>query len=106
MNFILYCQAIYPIPLRISIWEDAGLYQEIWGLFLSFQLFLLIYFFFSAKPVIFVRPAPYNIVFALFDMQFGKRKPVAGCFKLHRLLCFIRGVEYTTPAGSRKVGVR
>jgi len=105
MKFILYCQAIYPIPLRISIWENAGLYQEIWGFFLSFQLFLLIYFYFSVKPVIFVRPAPYNIVFALFDMKFDKRKPVAGCFKLHRLLCFIRAVGLPTSTGSRNVGV-
>jgi len=105
MKLILYSQAIYPIQLRISNWGDAGLYQEIWGFFLSFLFFLLIYFFFFGKSAIFVISAPYNVVFDLVYLRFDKRKPVAGYFKLHRLLYFIRAVFLPTPAGSRKVGV-
>ena len=99
MYFVLYRQAIYQIQIHISIWEESGLYQDILGLFLAFQLFLLIFFFFSTKYIIFVRLLHYNIV--LFYMQFNKRKPVAGYYKLHRLLYFIRAVELPTPVGSR-----
>ena len=45
MKLILYSQAIYPIQLRISNWGDAGLYQEIWGFFLSFLFFFIDLFF-------------------------------------------------------------
>ena len=100
MNFILYQQVIHPIPLRINIWDNAGLYQEITGLILAFQLFLLIFYCFSTKSLIFVRLAPHNIIFALVYVQFDKRKPVARYFKLNRLLYFIRAVHLALSTGN------
>ena len=63
-----------------------------------FQLFSEICLYFSVKIIIFVRLCKTLKVFALFYMQFGKRKLTAGYFKLHRLLYFTRAVSLPTPA--------
>ena len=59
-----------------------------------------ILYFFSKKSINFVRLLMNAIhflpkfVFDLFYVQFGKRKPSAGYFKLHRLLYFTRAVWF------------
>ena len=71
------------------------------GRYLFFaQKNLLICFYFSVKVIIFVWLFPYGKVFALVYMQFDKRKPTAGYFKLHRLLYFTRAVEVSHPAAA------
>ena len=70
-----------------------------------------ILFFLFKKNINFVRLLIHAVdfllgfVFALFYVHFGKRKPAAGYFKLHRLLYFTRAVGLPTPAVSRRVGV-
>jgi len=71
-------------------------------------LFLLIsriFFCFSEKSIIFDRPVPYRTVFAIFYVQFDKRKLTAGFFKLHRLLYFTRAVWFARSEMSHRVGV-
>ena len=68
------------------------------GLILFFILIIGIFFYFSTRFINFVRLFSYRIVFALYDVQFDKRRPTAGYFKLHRLLYFARAVGLPTSA--------
>jgi len=97
---VLYIQPNFQLLLQISIWDYAGLNYNNIVFPLSFPLFLLIYYSFSTKSIIFFRPAPYFIVFALVYVQFDKRKPVARYFKLNRLLYFIRAVHLALSTGN------
>ena len=69
------------------------------------RYFSNIFFYFSVKAFIFVRLMPDSIVFALFDVQFDKRKLTAGYFKLHRLLYFTRAVRFAHSEMNHRVGV-
>ena len=71
---------------------------------LLFILITGIFFYFPPKSIIFVRLSPYRTVFALYYVQFEKRKLPVGYFKLHRLLYFTRAVVLPAPAESHRAG--
>jgi len=57
-------------------------------------LFLVSCHFFSEKLDCFIRLFLFGFVFALFYLQFDRRKLTAGLYKLHRLLQFTRSVSF------------
>ena len=96
MNLTLYQRISHYLSSRSGGGSDVGLYRYTKRLILFLQQILLICFDFSAKNIIFVRLFTYRKVCALVYMQFDKRKPTAGYFKLHRLLYFTRAVDSPT----------
>ena len=93
MNIALYQQFTHQLLFYSGIGLDAEWNFNAWGLILFLLLFMLICFHFSKDIITFVRLFPYWMVFVLFNMQFDQRKLIAGFFKLHRLLYFIRAVS-------------
>ena len=75
-----------------GIGSDTGLYLDILRLIVFLHFFVLFCFAIYKAFCIFVRLLHCRIVFALYYMQFDKRKLTAGHFKLHRLLYFARAV--------------
>ena len=96
MYSALYQQINHLFPFRFDIEGDTGLYIDTMVLILSLQIVLLTCVYFSIKTIIFVWLLPFSKVFVLLYLQFYSREPVAGFFKLHRLLYFIRAVDLPT----------
>ena len=89
MGFALKQRFNRPLPFRSGTGSDARLFFcEI----LYVPLFLVSYLFCSDKLDSFVRLFLLGCVFALFCLQFDRRKLTAGLYKLHRLLQFTRAV--------------
>ena len=102
MNFALYQHNRHQYPQCSFIEVNNRLYLYSVGIKILLQFILCICFFFSIKVIIFVRLFDYRKVFALFYLWSDKRKPTAGYFRLHRLLCFIRGVLLPIPTEAIK----
>ena len=83
MNLTLYQRISHHFSSHSDVGSDAGLSRDARGLILFIQKILLICFCFSVKVIIFGGLFPYRKVFVLVYMQFDKRKPTAGYFKLH-----------------------
>jgi len=81
-----------PLPFRAGTGSVAGLFFR---KILFVPLFLVSCRFCSEKIDAFVLLFLSGCVFALFSMQFEKRKLTAGLYKLHRLLQFTRAVLFS-----------
>ena len=96
MNLTLYQRISLYLSSHSDVGSDAGLYRDTRGLIFFIQKILLICF--AVKVIIFGGLFSYRKVFALFDVQFDRRKYSAVRFKLHRLLYFTRAVAVSHPA--------
>ena len=96
MKLALKQQRIRPFLVPSGIGVDFMLYQNFVRLFVLcvfiYIEFLSILLLYSKEYIIFVRLLFVGIVFALFYMQFDKRKLSGGLYKLRRLLYFTRAV--------------
>jgi len=80
------------LPFRSGTGSVASLF---FCKILFVPLFLVSYHFCSEKLDCFVRLFLFGFVFALFCLQFDRRKLTAGLYKLHRLLQFTRAVLFS-----------
>ena len=92
MNFTWKQLCKRSLPFRSETGSVTGLlFRKI----LFIPLFLSFTIFGSEKLDFFVRLFLFGFVFALFCMQFDRRKLTAGLYKLHRLLQFTRAVLFS-----------
>jgi len=80
------------LPLLLFSGSKQELHGDVMELTLFLQQLLLICFHFCGKVAIFAWLFHIGYIFAFPDVQYGRRKPTAGCFKQNRLLQFTRAV--------------